>query len=84
MLSKPVWEFHLVDGRSCIFINLHLTINMIWKVAILLLWLSMAYADNADCTYSPSDNVHFDLSPLKNDEADYYVFDRLSSSLNRT
>lgn len=46
--------------------------------------ISVVTAATASCTYNADTGLNFDLSPLMNNEQDYYVYDHLQVTGNRT
>lgn len=45
---------------------------------------SVAMSASVDCTYEAGTGVTYDLNPLKNDNQDYRILDRLGATGNKT
>ena len=58
---------------------------MYFKVFVSVVLFSLIQSVAINCKYEAADGIHFDLSPLMNNEKDYRIYDYLSSSYtNRT
>ena len=54
------------------------------RFAVGLVMLSVAMSASVDCTYEAGTGVTYDLNPLKNDNQDYRILDRLGATGNKT
>lgn len=53
---------------------------MYFKIFVSVVLLSMIQSMALDCTYEASDGIHYDLSPLMNDDEDYIIHDYLGAT----
>lgn len=53
---------------------------MYFKIFVSVVLLSMIQSMALDCTYEATDGIHYDLSPLMNNEVDYTIHDYLGAT----